>query len=185
GTKVTFKPDPEIMQETVFSYDVLARRLRELAFLNKGVKIRVLDERTGKEETFQYEGGIRAFVEHLNLNKELVHPDIIYLEKDQDGIRLELAMQFHDGYQENVLTFVNNINTDEGGTHLIGFRSALTRTFNFYAKKEELLKSDEAPSGEDFREGLTAVLSVKVPDPQFEGQTKSKLGNREVEGVVQ
>ncbi|MBI1849782.1 MAG: DNA topoisomerase (ATP-hydrolyzing) subunit B [Planctomycetes bacterium] len=185
GTKITFKPDAEIMLETTFSYDVLARRLRELAFLNKGVKIRVLDERTGKDETFVYDGGIRAFVEHLNQNKELIHPDIIYFEKEQEGIRVELAMQFHDAYQENVLTFVNNINTHEGGTHLFGFRSALTRTFNYYAKKEEILRSDEAPTGEDFREGLTAVLSVKVPDPQFEGQTKSKLGNREVQGAVE
>ncbi len=185
GTKVTFKPDAEILLETTFSYDTLARRLRELAFLNRGVRIAIGDERSGREEAFQYDGGIRAFVEHLNQNKDVVHPDIIYFEKEQDGILAEVAMQFHDGYQENVLTFVNNINTHEGGTHLIGFRSALTRTFNQYAKKEDILKGADAPTGEDFREGLTAVLSVKVPDPQFEGQTKAKLGNREVQGTVE
>jgi DNA gyrase subunit B len=185
GTKITFKPDPEIFETTRFSYDVLAKRLRELAFLNKGLKITISEEATEKTESFLYKGGIKAFVQLLNEEKDTLHKDVIYFEKEDQNTIVEGALQYNDGYGENVFSFVNNINTIDGGTHLSGFRSALTRTVNFYAKQHNMLKKESPPSGDDMREGLTAVISVKVPDPQFEGQTKSKLGNREVQGIVE
>jgi len=185
GTRVSFKPDPGVFEETLFSFDVLSKRLRELAFLNPGLKISILDERDGREESYLFEGGIVAFVQALNQGKTVLHKDVIALQKEHDRIVLELALQYHDGYAETCLSYVNNIRTMEGGTHVAGFRAALTRTFNSYARKEDLLKGVDAPSGEDFREGLTCVISVKVPDPQFEGQTKAKLGNREVQSAVE
>ncbi|MBD3380197.1 MAG: DNA topoisomerase (ATP-hydrolyzing) subunit B [Candidatus Omnitrophica bacterium] len=186
GTAVTFKPSGEIFTETTtFSYDILAARLRELAFLNKGVKIILKDEREeGKESEFFYKGGIVSFVDHMNKNKNSLHKKIIYFEKETDNVKLEVAMQYNDGFSENIYSFVNNINTIEGGTHLTGFKSALTRTMKAYGKSRNLIKG-EGMSGDDAREGLTAVVSVKVPNPQFEGQTKTKLGNSEVEGIVE
>ncbi len=186
GTKVTFLPDKEIFSELVYSFDILAKRLRELAFLNKGIYIKLLDERgKGKEAIFQFNGGIIQFVKALNENKELLFATPLYFEKEKDNVVVEVSIQYNDSYTENVFSFVNNINTIEGGTHLQGFRSALTRTINDYAKKNSLLKDSDPPiSGDDVREGLTAVVSVKVPDPQFEGQTKTKLGNGEVEGIT-
>ena len=186
GTKVTFLPDKEIFSELVYSFDILAKRLRELAFLNKGIYIKLLDERgKGKEAIFQFNGGIIQFVKALNENKELLFATPLYFEKEKDNVVVEVSIQYNDSYAENVFSFVNNINTIEGGTHLQGFRSALTRTINEYAKKNSLLKDSDPPiSGDDVREGLTAVVSVKVPDPQFEGQTKTKLGNGEVEGIT-
>jgi len=186
GTKVTFLADATIFSETVYTYDVLAKRLRELAFLNKGIRIKLLDERgKGKEAVFEYSGGIIQFVKHLNETKEVLFATPIYFEKEKDRVVVELALQYNDSYAEGVFSFVNNINTIEGGTHLQGFRSALTRTLNEYAKKNSIIKEDDPPvTGDDVREGLTAVLSVKVPDPQFEGQTKTKLGNGEVEGIT-
>jgi DNA gyrase subunit B len=184
GTKVNFKPDKEIFETTDFSFDTLSQRLRELSFLNKGLKISITDERTDKKHDFCYEGGIRSFVEFLNQRKNPLH-DVIYVEAEKDRIILELAMQYNDGYAENIFSFANNINTVEGGTHLVGFKSAITRAINQYASQTNLLKDlKENPVGEDVREGLTAVVSVKIPDPQFEGQTKAKLGNSEVEGLV-
>ncbi|MCX5678919.1 MAG: DNA topoisomerase (ATP-hydrolyzing) subunit B [Candidatus Omnitrophica bacterium] len=189
GTRVTFKADKEIFDKggIVYSFDALANRLRELAFLNKNVKITLKDERAkDKFEEFQFSGGIISFVEFLNKNKNVLHKKVIYFEKEKDGIQAEVAIQYNDGYGENIFTFANNINTIEGGTHLTGFKSALTRTINQYCKSRKLLKeSDPAMSGEDVREGLTAVISVKVPNPQYEGQTKTKLGNSEVEGIVE
>lgn len=187
GTKVTFKPDPEIFVETTeFSYDVLSNRLRELAFLNKGLKINTHDERFDKKQEFIYKGGIVSFVEHLNKNKTALHPKPIYISGEKDGILAEVAMQYNDSYTETIFNFANNINTREGGTHLIGFKSALTRTANSYATASGLLKNvKESISGDDIREGLTAVISVKLPNPQFEGQTKMKLGNSEVKGIVE
>jgi DNA gyrase subunit B len=185
GTKVTFKPDAGIFLETtIFSYDILSNRLRELAFLNKGVKIYLKDERSDKESEFFYKGGIVSFIEFMNKNKETLHNKIVYFEKEKDGLVLEVALQYNDSYSENIFTFVNNINTTEGGTHLTGFKSALTRTMKNYAKTRGLVKEADL-SGEDTREGMTAVVSVKVPNPQFEGQTKTKLGNSEVEGFVE
>ncbi len=187
GTKVTFKLDHEIFtHEKGFQWDVLSSRLRELAFLNRGATIRLKEEATGREETFCYEGGISEFVQHLNRNKSPLHPDVIYFEQEKDGIAVEIAMQYSDAFNETIFSFANNINTIEGGTHLSGFRSALTRTVNAYAKANKLIKDDkQTMGGDDIREGLTAVISVKIPDPQFEGQTKTKLGNGEVEGIVQ
>ncbi|MDA8238745.1 MAG: DNA topoisomerase (ATP-hydrolyzing) subunit B [Nitrospiraceae bacterium] len=186
GTKVTFKPDPEIFEMTDFSYDVLSQRLRELAFLNKGLKITILDERADKNQEFLYRGGIISFVEHLNKNKTSLHPKPVYIFGEKDGIFAEVALQYNDGYAETIFTFANNINTREGGTHLIGFKSALTRTANSYATSTGILKGvKESISGDDIREGLTAVISVKLPNPQFEGQTKMKLGNSEVKGIVE
>ncbi len=186
GTKVTFRPDPEIFETTVFSFDTLAQRLRELAFLNGGVLITLDDERDGKSHKFHYEGGITSFVTHLNKNKTAVNEKPIYMHGDKDGIDVEIALQWNDGYAETVYAFANNINTSEGGTHLSGFRSALTRTINHYGTKNNLAKDlKEAVTGEDIREGLTAVISVKIPRPQFEGQTKTKLGNTEVKGIVE
>ncbi len=185
GTKVTFKPDKTIFSKVEFSYDTLSQRLRELAFLNKGLKIKFIDERADKEQVFEFSGGIVSFVEYLNKNKNPLHNKVIYFEKEQDGIILEGALQYNDGYAETIFSFANNINTIEGGTHLSGFKSALTRAINQYAKNKNLIKSDDTSiSGEDVREGLTAVISVKVPNPQFEGQTKTKLGNSEVEGPI-
>ncbi len=187
GTKVQFKPDTTIFTtDTTYSFEVLAGRLRDLAFLNKGLSISITDERTGKSEAFLFEGGIRAFIEHLNQNKTTVHQDIIYFEKeDPSGLSLEVAMQYNDGYNEAVFSFANSINTHDGGTHLSGFKAALTRAMNAYAKKQEILKaSEEPPSGDDYREGLAAIVNVKVPNPQFESQTKVKLTNVEVEGFV-
>lgn len=185
GTKVTFKPDKTIFSTIEFSYDTLAQRLRELAFLNKGLKIKLSDERTDKENIFEFGGGIVSFVEYLNKNKNPLHNKIIYFQKEQDGVIIEGALQYNDGYAETIYSFANNINTVEGGTHLSGFKSALTRAINQYAKSKNLIKGEEATiSGEDTREGLTAVVSVKVPNPQFEGQTKTKLGNSEAEGLV-
>ena len=187
GTKVTWYPDDEIFSTIEYSWDILAARLRELAFLNKGIEIVFRQEHqdgTVREETFRYDGGIREFILHLNKNKVVLHPEPICFEKEQDGVAVEIAMQYNDSYAESVLTYANNINTIEGGTHLSGFRSALTRVVNAYGKANKLLKEEDAMSGEDIREGLVAVVSVKVPDPQFEGQTKTKLGNSEVEGIV-
>jgi DNA gyrase subunit B len=186
GTRVTFKPDGEIFETTEFSFDILSQRLRELAFLNRGVKITIEDERTQKKHEFFYKGGLLSFVEHLNRAKTAIHPKVVYFEGEKDGVGVEIAMQWNDGYSESVFSFANNINTIEGGTHLIGFKSALTRTINSYAIDTGQLKKDEENlQGEDVREGLTAVISVKVPEPQFEGQTKTKLGNSEVKGIIE
>jgi DNA gyrase subunit B len=184
GTKVTFKPDKTIFDKIEFSYDALAQRLRELAFLNKGLKIKLTDERTDKEAVFEFGGGIVSFVDYLNKNKNPLHNKVIYFEKEQDNVKLEVAMQYNDGYAETMFSFANNINTVEGGTHLSGFKSALTRAINQYAKNKNLIKDEIGITGDDVREGLTAVISVQVPNPQFEGQTKTKLGNSEVEGIT-
>lgn len=186
GTKITFKPDYEIFEDTDFSFDTLSQRFRELSFLNKGVRITIKDERFEKKHEFHYEGGIASFVEHLNRNKGVIHPKPIYFEGKREGVDIEIALQFNIGYSESIFSFVNTINTSEGGTHLSGFKSALTRTVNSYAVNSQMAKNfKESLSGEDIREGLTAVLSVKVPFPQFEGQTKTKLGNSEVRGLVE
>ena len=186
GTKITFRPDAEIFETVDFSFDTLAQRLRELAFLNAGILITLDDERETKSHKFQYDGGIISFVKHLNKNKTAVNEKPIYMKGDRDGIDVEIALQWNDGYQEAIYAFANNINTHEGGTHLSGFRSALTRTINFYAGKNNLAKDlKESIGGDDIREGLTAVISVKIPRPQFEGQTKTKLGNTEVKGIVE
>jgi DNA gyrase subunit B len=186
GTKVTFKPDDKIFETTELSFDVLSQRLRELAFLNRGLLITIDDERTEKKHEFHYTGGIVSFVEHLNKNKASLHDKVIYFEGVREGIDLQIAMQYNDGYQEQIFTFANNINTHEGGTHMIGFKSALTRSLNSYAVSNNLFKEvKENLSGDDVREGLVAVISVKLPNPQFEGQTKTKLGNSEVKGIVE
>ena len=186
GTKVIFKPDPEIFEILDFSYDILSQRLRELAFLNKGLKITLLDERTEKSQVFHYSGGISSFVEHLNKNKTTIHPKPVYITGGKEDVIVEIALQYNDGYTETIYTFANNINTKEGGTHLIGFKSALTRTVNSYAISSGFLKNGkESLSGEDIREGLTAVINVKLLSPQFEGQTKMKLGNSEIKGMVE
>ncbi|MDH4162788.1 MAG: DNA topoisomerase (ATP-hydrolyzing) subunit B [Nitrospirota bacterium] len=186
GTKITFKPDFQIFEDREYSYDILSQRLRELAFLNRGLKITIQDERSGKKQTFFYEGGIVSFIEHLNKNKTVLHPKPIELQREREGLYIEISLQYNDSYIEQVFSFANNINTHEGGTHLIGFKSALTRTLNTYAVASGLLKNtDEALSGEDVREGLTAVVSVRIANPQFEGQTKTKLGNSEVKGIVE
>ena len=187
GTTVIFLPDKQIFEETVYDYDILKQRLREMAFLTKGLKITLTDTREGKErqKTFHYEGGIQEFVTYLNRSKEALYPEIIYCEGNRDGVQVEVAMQHNDSYTENTYGFVNNINTPEGGTHITGFRNAITNTFNDYARKNKLLKDSEPNlSGEDIREGLTAIISVKIEDPQFEGQTKQKLGNSEARGAV-
>lgn len=186
GTKVTFKADPEIFEVLDFSYDILTQRLRELAFLNRDLKITLSDERTEKEQVFHYSGGIVSFVEHLNKNKTTLHHKPIYISGEKEDILVEIALQYNDGYTETIFTFANNINTKEGGTHLIGLKSALTRTVNSYVISSGLLKNGkESFSGEDIREGLTAVINVKLMSPQFEGQTKMKLGNSEVKGIVE
>lgn len=186
GTKVHFVPDPEIFTVTHYSFDTLKHRLRELAFLNQGITIRLIDKRgEGREETYFYEGGIRSFVEHLNRKKEVIHPTPIYFNGIKDDTVVEIAMQYNDSYMENIYSFVNNINTEEGGTHLAGFKIALTRAANDFARKQGILKEKDGNlSGEDVREGLTCVISLKIHEPQFEGQTKTKLGNSEVRGIV-
>jgi len=186
GTRVTFKADEEIFEEMEFSYDILANRLRELAFLNSGVKINLIDERIDKKSEFYYEGGIVSFVEYINRNKKVLHKHPIFVEGDREDCHVEVAIQYNDTYQENIYSFANSINTTEGGTHMIGFRSALTRVFNNYAVSYNILKSNkESLRGEDLREGLACVISVKIRNPQFEGQTKTKLGNSEVRGLVE
>ena len=186
GTMVSFLPDKEIFEETVFDFDILKQRFREMAFLTKGLKIRLTDERGEKElvKEFHYEGGIKEFVTYLNRSKEALYPEIIYCEGTKDGVAVEVAMQHNDSYNETTYGFVNNITTPEGGTHVVGFRNALTKTFNEYARKNKLLKENEKLAGEDIREGLTAIISVKIEEPQFEGQTKQKLGNSEARGAV-
>lgn len=186
GSKTTFKPDPQIFDELEFNAETLEYRFRELAFLNKGVSINFSDERTGTNHQFHYEGGIREFVMYLNKNRKTIHENVLYCDTDRDGINVEVAMHYTESYQENVYTFANNISTHEGGSHLSGFRSALTRVINDYGRKYKILKEkEENLQGEDVREGLTAVISVKLPEPQFEGQTKTKLGNSEVRGIVE
>lgn len=188
GSKSTFWPDPEIFDETEYDFETLERRLREMAFLNKGIKITLKDEREGKkkEEEFHYEGGIKEFVKHLNTNKEPLHNDIVYFEVKDKTREVEVALQYTDRYNEMMLSYANNINTTEGGFHMIGLKTALTRTINDYARKAKLLKdNDDALSGEDVREGLTAIVSVKLTEPQFEGQTKTKLGNSDMRGFVE
>ncbi len=188
GTKVTFKADKEIFSVPIeYSFDILSNRLRELAFLNKGLTITLTDERGKEEKTaeFKFAGGIVTFVQELNKNKNTLHPKVIYFEKEKDGVHVEIAMQYNDGYAENIFSYVNNINTTEGGTHVAGYKAALTRTTNQYCKGKNLIKDDITVQGDDIREGLVVVISCKVPNPQFEGQTKTKLGNGEVEGIVE
>jgi len=188
GSKTMFKPDPEIFDEVEFSFETLEHRLREMAFLNKGIKIQLKDEREGKKrkELFHYEGGIKEFVKYMNKNKEVIHPDVIYFEFAKKDMEVEIAMQYTDRYNELILSYANNINTTEGGTHMIGFKAALTRVFNDYARKNKFIKeNEEGLAGEDVREGLTAIVSVKLTTPQFEGQTKTKLGNSEMRGFVE
>nr|WP_300092462.1 DNA topoisomerase (ATP-hydrolyzing) subunit B [Sedimentibacter sp.] len=185
GTTITFLPDSTIFETIVFNYTILKHRMRELAFLNKGIKISLEDKRDGVKDFFHYEGGIKEFVHYLNNKKEPLHEDIIYTEGKKEKVMVELSLQYTDSYNENIFSFVNNINTIEGGSHLVGFKTALTRVINDYAKKYSLLKdNDVAITGEDIREGITAILSIKIPNPQFEGQTKTKLGNSEVRGIV-
>ncbi len=188
GSKVTFKPDKTIFQQTTtYSFDILAKRLRELAFLNKGLTIKLVDTRGEKEKeaVFHFKGGIQSFAEYLNANKEVLHKKLVYFEKSKDDVSVEIALQYNDSFSENVFTFVNNINTTEGGTHLSGFRAALTRVVNNYSRSKKILKDSSASiTGDDTREGLTAVISIKLANPQFEGQTKTRLGNSEVEGIV-
>ncbi len=185
GTIITFMPDPEIFETTEFSFDVLATRLRELAYLNSGLKITLEDKREDKHQEYFYKGGIVSFVEHLNRSRNPIHRKPIHVTGERDGNLIEVAIQYNDAYNETLLSFANNIHTTNGGTHLVGFRSALTRTINRYASTNNLLKNNPAPSGDDVREGLSAVISVKLPDPQFEGQTKAKLGNSEMKGFVE
>ncbi|UCE75490.1 MAG: DNA topoisomerase (ATP-hydrolyzing) subunit B [Methanomassiliicoccales archaeon] len=186
GTTVVFMPDKDIFPEIDFNFDTISSRLRELAFLNRGVKIIIRDDRSEKENSFQYEGGIISFVQHLNKNKNILHDDVIYFEGTKEDVIVEVALQYNDGYMDNTHSFANNINTVEGGTHLSGFKSALTRTLNDYAKSNSLIKNEaDKLSGEDCREGLTAIISVKLSEPQFEGQTKTKLGNSDVKGIME
>ena len=185
GTSIYFEPDDTIFETVEFSDEVLAKRFREMAFLNKGIKIEFIDERKDLKEVFHYEGGIKSFVEFINAKKKPVHDEIIYIDEIREETAVEIAIQYTDSYSEVVLSFANNINTEEGGTHLSGFRSALTRTLNDYGRKNNIIKEkEENLSGEDVREGISAVISVKLPDPQFEGQTKAKLGNSETRGIV-
>jgi len=186
GTKITFKPDGDIFEDTHFSFDVISHRLRELAFLNKGLEIEIMDERSGRRNKFLYQGGIVSFVEFLNKNKNTIHPDPIYLEGERNGVKIQIALQYNDTYNEKLFSFVNTISTKEGGTHLVGFKSALTRCINNYVTKSGLFKNiSEKIDGEDVREGLTSVISVMMANPQFEGQTKTKLGNSEIKGIVE
>jgi DNA gyrase subunit B len=185
GTETYFKPDTDIFEEIIFDFEVLSQRLRELAFLNKGIYIKLVDKRDSKEEVFHYEGGIKSFVSYLNRNKVPLHEEPIYIEGIKEKIAVEVALQYNDGYTESIFSFANNIDTVEGGTHLVGFKTALTRVFNDYAKKFGHIKeNDKNFTGDDIREGLTGVISVKIEEPQFEGQTKTKLGNSEVRGIV-
>ncbi|WP_394341181.1 DNA topoisomerase (ATP-hydrolyzing) subunit B [Mycobacteroides abscessus] len=187
GTKVTFKPDPQIFTETtVFEYDILQKRLRELAFLNRGIRISLVDERQDRSDTYKYDGGIVSFVQHLDKNKESLLETPIYISTDKDGLFVEVALQYNDSFVSNLYSYANNIHTHEGGTHESGFKSALTRVINDYARKHNILKEkDDNLTGDDVREGLTAIISVKIPDPQFEGQTKTKLGNSEARGITE
>jgi DNA gyrase subunit B len=185
GTRVTFMPDKLIFENVNFSFDTLSQRLRELSFLNAGIRIIIEDERTDKKHEFHYKGGITQFIEHLNKGKTPIHPKIIYISGEKEGIKIEIAVQWNDSYSENIFSYANNINTTEGGTHMVGFKSSLTRTINSYASNTNLLKDlKEGLQGDDVREGIAAVISIKLPNPQFEGQTKTKLGNSEVEGYV-
>lgn len=185
GTTITFKPDPEIFEETVYNFEILAQRLKELSFLNKNVTITLIDERTNTKEVYKHSGGLVDFVKYLNKNKDPIHSKPIVIEAQRDNVQVEVALQYNDGYTENLFSYSNNINTTEGGTHEAGFKAALTRVINDYARKNNILKNNESNlSGEDVREGLTAIISVKVPEPQFEGQTKTKLGNSEVRSIV-
>ena len=185
GTRVSFKPDTEVFDELEYSFDILEHRLRELAFLNKGIKISLKDERDGTEKTFQYEGGIISFVKHLNKNREVLHKEPIYFEAKKDDVDVEIALQYNDGYAESIFSFANNINTLEGGSHMSGFKNAVTKVINDYARKYKFLKENDANLiGEDVREGMSCVISIRLTDPQFEGQTKTKLGNPEVRGIV-
>jgi DNA gyrase subunit B len=188
GTVTRFKADKQIFEDLNYSFDTLSNRLRELAFLNKGVSISIVDERGSKPKAheFKFQGGVRSFIEYLNKNKNPIHKDVVYIESEREGTNVEMALQYNDGYTETIFSFVNNINTREGGTHLIGFKSALTRTLNSFIERLGMSKKlEENLSGDDVREGLTAIISVKVPDPQFEGQTKARLGNSEVKGIVE
>jgi len=186
GTRIRFKADSEIFEDLNFRFEILSNRLRELAFLNKGLKIHIHDERDGKDNEFYFEGGIVSFIEHLGKNKKVLHPDPIYIERNKEDCDLQVAIHYNDSYGEEIFTFVNNVNTRDGGTHLSGFRSALTRTINSYATQNNMLKNTGLSlTGDDVREGLVLVLSIKIPDPQFEGQTKGKLGNTEVKGIVE
>ncbi|MZH05555.1 MAG: DNA topoisomerase (ATP-hydrolyzing) subunit B [Nitrospinae bacterium] len=186
GTRIRFKADSEIFEDLNFRFEILSNRLRELAFLNKGLKIHIHDERDGKDNEFYFEGGIVSFIEHLGKNKKVLHPDPIYIERNKEDCDLQVAIHYNDSYGEEIFTFVNNVNTRDGGTHLSGFRSALTRTINSYATQNNMLKNTGVSlTGDDVREGLVLVLSIKIPDPQFEGQTKGKLGNTEVKGIVE
>lgn len=185
GTTITFRPDKDIFESIEFSFETLSNRLRELAFLNKGLRILIKDEAKGKEQVFCYEGGIISFVEYLNKNKNVLHDNVIYFQKQKNSTIVEIAMQYNDSYIENIHSFANNINTHEGGSHLAGFKSALTRVANDYARSKSLLKGDIKLAGEDIREGLTAIINVKLLNPQFEGQTKTKLGNSEIKGIVE
>jgi DNA gyrase subunit B len=186
GTTVRFKPDPQIFETTSFNYETLSGRMREIAFLNKGLKVSISEPKSGQHNTYRFDGGLVEYVQFINRNKTVLHERPIYISIEKNGTAVELGMQYTDSYAENIHTFANNINTTEGGTHLVGFRAALTRTLNDYARKNNFLKNNgESLSGEDVREGLTAILSVKLPEPQFEGQTKTKLGNSEVRGVVE
>lgn len=185
GTTVTFKPDGSIFEETEFNFDTLSSRLRELAFLNRGLSITIKDERTEKENDFCYEGGIISFVEYLNANKETLHRPPLYFTRSKNGTAVEVALQYNNSYNENVFSYANNINTREGGTHLMGFRAALTRTVNEYARANKIFKTETKLGGEDLREGLVAIVSVKLPDPQFEGQTKTRLGNSSIRGLIE
>jgi len=185
GTRVSFKPDSDVFDELEYSFDILEHRLRELAFLNKGIKISLKDERDGTEKTFQYEGGIISFVKHLNKNREVLHKEPIYFEAKKDNVDVEIALQYNDGYAESIFSFANNINTLEGGSHMSGFKNAVTKVINDYARKYKFLKENDANLiGEDVREGMSCVISIRLTDPQFEGQTKTKLGNPEVRGIV-
>jgi DNA gyrase subunit B len=186
GTKIVFRPDDKVFSTMEYSFDTLSQRFRELAFLNKGITIYFSDERTGKKHEFKYTGGIVSFVKWLNENRNTLHRPPIYFEESKDGCEIEIAIQYNDSYSEKIFCFANNINTVDGGTHLVGFKTALTRTFNNYAQKNNLFKKQKITlSGDDVREGITAVISVKLPEPQFEGQTKGKLGNSEVKGIVE
>jgi DNA gyrase subunit B len=185
GTKVVFKPDPDIFGDSEINFETVSKRMRELAFLNAGIEIILSEESSSREEKFCYKDGIQAFIKYLNQNKKPLHRDVVHISGEEGDISVELGLQYNDGYSETLLSFVNTINTIEGGTHVSGLRSALTRTLNRYVRKEKLSKEDKTPSGDDFREGLVAVLSVNVPEPQFESQTKIKLGNREIQGIVE
>ena len=185
GTEVSFKPDKEIFETIEYDFNLLSKHLQEQAFLNSGLRISIRDERSGEEQTYHYEGGIVSFVEYLNKNRNVLHETPIFFSREKNGTQVEIAMQYNDSYVETIYTFANNINTHEGGTHLSGFKTALTRAANEYARKNNVLKEGEKLSGEDVREGLTAVISVKLTDPQFEGQTKTRLGNSEIKGIVE